>query len=107
VPEGLSAVEVGKEIAEHREHTAGEHAPAEPGQRDRWIVINEAVLLSVVALLAAWSGCSAAKASLDLIRAKRCRDQPAPEQRFRISAARTLLSSASHGVEVSPADDRA
>jgi hypothetical protein len=56
VPEGLSAAEVGKEIAEHREHTTAEHA-----QRERWIAIAEAVLLSVVALLAAWSGYSAAK----------------------------------------------
>jgi hypothetical protein len=55
VPEGLSAAEVGKEISEHREHVA-EHA-----QRDRAIAIFEAVLLSVVALLAAWSGYSAAK----------------------------------------------
>ncbi len=53
--EGLSAAEVGKEIAEHHEHTA-DHA-----RRDRWIAIFEAVLLSVVALLAAWSGYSAAK----------------------------------------------
>ena len=56
MPEGLSAAEVGKEIAEHREHTTAEHA-----QRERWIAIAEAVLLSVVALLAAWSGYSAAK----------------------------------------------
>ena len=56
MPEGLSAAEVGKEIAEHREHTTTEHA-----QRERWIAIAEAVLLSVVALLAAWSGYSAAK----------------------------------------------
>jgi hypothetical protein len=55
VAEGLSAAEVGKEIAEHHEHHA-DHA-----RRDRWIAIFEAVLLSVVALLAAWSGYSAAK----------------------------------------------
>jgi len=54
--EGLSASEVGKEIAEHREHTTADHS-----QRDRAIAIFEAVLLSVVALLAAWSGFSAAK----------------------------------------------
>lgn len=59
MPEGLSASEVGKEIAEHREHT--EHATAEHVRRDRVIAIFEAVLLSVVALLAAWSGYSAAK----------------------------------------------
>lgn len=49
MPEGLSASEVGKEIAEHREHDADEHAPAEHAQRDGWVAIVEAVLLSVVA----------------------------------------------------------
>ena len=53
--EGLSASEVGKEIGEHAKH-AGAHE-----QRDRLISIIEAVLLSVVALLAAWSGYAAAK----------------------------------------------
>jgi hypothetical protein len=61
VAEGLSASEVGKEIAEHHEHTTEGHEPAAHAQRDRWIAIVEAVLLSVVALLAAWSGYSAAK----------------------------------------------
>ena len=56
MPEGLSAAEVGKEIAEHSEHATKGHA-----QRDRWLSIAEAVLLSIVALLAAWSGYSAAK----------------------------------------------
>jgi hypothetical protein len=56
VPEGLSAAEVGKEIAEHSEQATTDHA-----QRDRWLSIAEAVLLSTVALLAAWSGYSAAK----------------------------------------------
>jgi hypothetical protein len=59
MPEGLSASEVGKEIAEHREHA--EHPTAEHVARDRWISIAEAVMLSIVALLAAWSGYSAAK----------------------------------------------
>jgi hypothetical protein len=71
VPEGLSAAEVGKKIAEHHEHTT-DHA-----RRDRWIAIFEAVLLSVVALLAAWSGYSAAKwgteSSLSLARASATR----------------------------------
>lgn len=65
MPEGLSASEVGKEIAEHREHTDHaehpEHPPADHAGRDRLISIIEAALLSVVALLAAWSGYSAAK----------------------------------------------
>ncbi|MGZ4257224.1 MAG: hypothetical protein ACXVRE_05615 [Gaiellaceae bacterium] len=70
--EGLSASEVGKEIAEHHHHTTGDHA-----QRDRVIAIIEAVLLSVVALLAAWSGYSAAKwgteSSLSLAKASSTR----------------------------------
>jgi hypothetical protein len=69
MPEGLSAAEVGKEIAEHHEHAEhAEHAQHEPGgahtqhvRRDRIISIIEAVILSIVALLAAWSGYSAAK----------------------------------------------
>jgi hypothetical protein len=55
MPEGLSASEVGKEISEHARH-------ADPhDRRDRLVSIAEAVLLSVVALLAAWSGYAAAK----------------------------------------------
>lgn len=77
MPEGLSAAEVGKEIAEHHEHTTAEHMPAEHAQRDRWVAIVEAVLLSVVALLAAWSGYSAAKwgteSSLSLAKASSTR----------------------------------
>jgi hypothetical protein len=72
VPEGLSATEVGKEIAEHREHAVHAHA-----RRDRWVSIAEAVLLSVVALMAAWSGYSAAKwgteSSLSLAKASSTR----------------------------------
>jgi hypothetical protein len=53
--EGLSASEVGKEIGEHAKH-------ADPHERrDRLVSISEAVLLSVVALLAAWSGYAASK----------------------------------------------
>jgi hypothetical protein len=77
VPEGLSASEVGKEIAEHRERAEAEHAPTEHDRRDRWVGIAEAVLLSVVALLAAWSGYSAAKwgteSSLSLAKASSTR----------------------------------
>ena len=79
MPEGLSASEVGKEIAEHREHAGAEHAVAEHAQRDRWVAIFEAVLLSVVALLAAWSGYSAAKwgteSSLSLAKASSTRSK--------------------------------
>jgi hypothetical protein len=60
VPEGLSASEVGKEIAEHKKHAA---APADKDgeHHDRWLSILEALLLSLVAVLAAYSGYAAAK----------------------------------------------
>ncbi len=83
MPEGLSAAEVGKEIAEHHEHTGHDHdhdhgAP-EPDRRDRLVTIAEAVLLSIVALLAAWSGYSAAKwgteSSLSLAKASSARSK--------------------------------
>lgn len=77
MPEGLSPSEVGKEIAEHHGHTTGEHAKPDHAARDRVVSIVEAVLLSVVALLAAWSGYSAAKwsteASLSLAKASGAR----------------------------------
>jgi hypothetical protein len=55
MPEGLSAGEVGKEVAEHAKHAA----PAT--RHDRLVSIAEAVLLSLVTLAVAWSGYSAAK----------------------------------------------
>src|SRR4051794_13811150 len=58
VPEGLSGAEVGKEIAEHRHRSR--HGPRHE-RHDRVLTIVEAVLLSAVALMAAWSGYSAAK----------------------------------------------
>jgi hypothetical protein len=60
VPEGLGPAEVAKEIAEHRDHAAKSHE-----RRDRWLSITEAVMLSVVAVIAAWSGFSAAKWSTE------------------------------------------
>ena len=64
MPEGLSAAEVGKEIAEHKKHA--EHGEDEPLDREeRWLSIIEAVLLSAVALLAAYSGFAAAKWSTE------------------------------------------
>jgi hypothetical protein len=55
--EGLSAAEVGKEIGEHK------HAPeTQPkDRRDRLLSVTEALLLSLVAVLAAYSGYAAAK----------------------------------------------
>jgi hypothetical protein len=58
LPEGLDAAEVGKEIAEHQAHKAGE---ADGDRHDRWISILEAAMLSFVAVLAAYSGYAAAK----------------------------------------------
>jgi hypothetical protein len=88
VAEGLSATEVGKEIAEHREHTS--HA-----ERDRAVAIFEAVLLSVVALLAAWSGYSAAKwgteSSLSLAKASSTRTKASLAQ-IQATQIRTLDS---------------
>ena len=58
MPEGLSAAEVGKEIAEHKKHAA---ADKDAEHHDRWLSIVEALLLSLVAVLAAYSGYAAAK----------------------------------------------
>lgn len=58
MPEGLAAPEVGKEIGHHSRHTTRE-------QRDRILSIVEAVLLSLVALLAGWSGYAAVKWSTE------------------------------------------
>jgi len=74
VPEGLSASEVGKEIAEHSEHD--QHA-GRMDRRDRMLSITEALLLSLVAVLAAYSGYAAAKwstrSSVELARASTAR----------------------------------
>ncbi len=61
MPEGMSAEEVGKEIAHHAEHSGNE----ERDRHDRILSIAEAVLLSIVALMAAWSGYAAAKWSTE------------------------------------------
>jgi hypothetical protein len=71
VPEGLSAIEVGKEIREHASHDLR--------HRHELISIAEAVLLSVVTITAAWSGYAAAKwateSSLDLAHAAAARSE--------------------------------
>ncbi len=61
VPEGLSAVEVGKGLAEHAEQDEEEREK----KLNRTISIFEAALLAIVAVLAAWSGYAAAKFSTD------------------------------------------
>ncbi len=60
--EGLSPAEVGSEIAEHKKHAATDR---EEDHHDRWLSIVEAVLLSLVAVLAAYSGFAAAKWSTE------------------------------------------
>ncbi|HTA34539.1 MAG TPA: hypothetical protein VK721_14060 [Solirubrobacteraceae bacterium] len=63
--EGLSAAEVGKEIGELGAHHA-HHADADAEERrDRLLSITEALLLSLVAVLAAYSGFAAAKWSTE------------------------------------------
>src|SRR5947209_5633516 len=59
MPEGLSPGEVSKEISEHHHHHL-QHVE-EGGVRDTWISVIEAVILSLVAVLAAYSGFAAAK----------------------------------------------
>jgi hypothetical protein len=61
VPEGLSASEVGKEIAEHKKRAEHDETDSD----ERWLSIVEAVVLSAVALLAAYSGFAAAKWSTE------------------------------------------
>ena len=58
MPEGLSPIEVGKEIGEHAEHA---RAHSGDGRGNRLISVMGALLLSIVTIVAAWSGYSAAK----------------------------------------------
>ena len=84
MPEGLSPSEVGKEIAEHHKQAAEKDEEAngsavEAKGQDRRLIIVEALLLAVVAVLAAWSGFAAAKwsthASLQLAKASAARTE--------------------------------
>jgi len=72
--EGLSPSEVGKEISEHGAHSA---QGQDQDHRDRTLSIIEALLLSLVAVLAAYSGYAAAKwsteSSVSLARASAAR----------------------------------
>lgn len=61
MPEGLSPEEVGKEIGHHAKSS---HEEARD-RTDRRVSITEAVLLSIVALVAGWSGYAAAKWSTE------------------------------------------
>jgi hypothetical protein len=60
VPEGLSAGEAAEELKRHRHHTG--HGDVHLG---KLIPIVEAVLLSIVTIVTAWAGYSAAKWSTD------------------------------------------
>ena len=74
MPEGLSVSEVGKEISEHK-HDSGEEPE---DSSSRVLMVIEAVLLAIVAVLAAYSGFAASKwateSSLSLERAATARN---------------------------------
>jgi hypothetical protein len=57
MPEGLSPIEVGKQV---HEHTKEPHQPAAGNRHSRLVQIGEALLLSLVTIAAAWSGYAAA-----------------------------------------------
>ena len=57
MPEGLSPIEVGREL---HEHTKEPHQP-DGTRHSRTVQIGEALLLSLVTIAAAWSGYAAAK----------------------------------------------
>jgi hypothetical protein len=108
VPEGLSATEVGKGIAEHAEQAEqaeqakhAEHPKADHAGRHRLISIAEAVLLSIVTLMAAWSGYSAAKwgsdSSLSLSRSSSAQNE-ANLDTIQASQIRTLDSVSFNGL---------
>jgi hypothetical protein len=102
MPEGLSTTEIGRGIAEHAEQVEhAEHPPAHHARRDRLISIAEAVLLSIVTLMAAWSGYSAAKwgsdASLSLARSSSAQND-ANLDRIQASQIRTLDSVSFNGL---------
>ena len=58
MPEGLAVPGAGREIAGHAEHVP--HA-RRTDRHQRILAISEAILLSLVTLVAAWSGYAAAK----------------------------------------------
>jgi hypothetical protein len=62
MPEGLSPIEVGKQV---HEHTSQPHQPAGGNRHSRVVQIGEALLLSLVTIAAAWSGYAAAKWSTE------------------------------------------
>jgi hypothetical protein len=61
MPEGLSPIEVGKELDKHAKESPEQAASAGARRHSRTVQICEAVLLSLVTIAAAWSGYAAAK----------------------------------------------
>ena len=65
MPEGLSAGEAANELRRHKEHTAGHEAGHDANHVGRLVPVIEALLLSVVTIVTAWAGFSAAKWSTE------------------------------------------
>ncbi|HEX8863839.1 MAG TPA: hypothetical protein VGC06_33015 [Actinomycetes bacterium] len=61
MPEGLSPIEVGKELNKHAKEGHEEAASTVAQRHSHAVQIGEAVLLSLVTIAAAWSGYAAAK----------------------------------------------
>jgi hypothetical protein len=61
MPEGLSPIEVGKELHEHTKEPHDRAASTGADRHSRMVQIGEALLLSLVTIAAAWSGYAAAK----------------------------------------------
>jgi hypothetical protein len=61
MPEGLSPIEVGKELHEHTKEPHEHTSAAGGGRHSRAVQVGEALLLSLVTIAAAWSGYAAAK----------------------------------------------
>jgi hypothetical protein len=65
MPEGLSPIEVGKQLHEHTTEPHQATASAGTPRHSRTVQIGEALLLSLVTIAAAWSGFAAAKWGTD------------------------------------------
>jgi len=61
MPEGLSPIEVGKQLHEHTSQPPEHATSAGRDRHSRLVQIGEALLLSLVTIAAAWSGYAAAK----------------------------------------------
>jgi hypothetical protein len=61
MPEGLSPIEVGKQLHEHAQQPHEHAASTGVDRHSRTVQIGEALLLSLVTIAAAWSGYAAAK----------------------------------------------